>query len=73
MNDNFWQILIAVLGGSGVWELIKFEAEKHKKKLYDRVFKPGDIMLQEINILTVVTINNVEPIGIKLSIYGYII
>lgn len=35
MNDNFWKILIAVLGGSGVWELIKFEAEKHKKKLSD--------------------------------------
>ena len=35
MNDNFWQILIAVFGGSGVWELIKFEVEKHKKKLSD--------------------------------------
>lgn len=31
MNDNFWQLLIAVLGGSGVWELIKFEIEKCKK------------------------------------------
>lgn len=35
MNDNFWQLLIAVLGGSGVWELIKFEIEKHRKKLSD--------------------------------------
>ena len=35
MSDNFWQILIAVFGGSGVWELIKFEIEKHKKKLSD--------------------------------------
>lgn len=35
MNDNFWHILIAVLGSSGVWELIKFEAEKHRKKLSD--------------------------------------
>lgn len=25
MSDNFWQLLCAVLGGSGLWELLKFE------------------------------------------------
>lgn len=35
MSDNFLQILCAVLGGSGLWEFIKFEIKKHKKKLSD--------------------------------------
>ena len=35
MSDNFWQLLCAVLGGSGLWEFIKFEIGKHRKKLSD--------------------------------------
>lgn len=38
-----------------------------------KIFKPVDVIPQKANVSTVVTNNNVEPIGIKLSIYGYII
>ena len=74
MNDNFWQLLIAVLGGSGVWELIKFEVEKHKKKLsdeqklmlgiaHDRIWSLGGQYLRRKGI-TKSELDNLERIAV---------
>lgn len=74
MNDNFWQILIAVFGGSGVWELIKFEVEKHKKKLsdeeklmlgiaHDRIWSLGSQYLRRKGI-TKSELDNLERIAV---------
>ena len=74
MNDNFWQILIAVFGGYGVWELIKFEVEKHKKRLsdeeklmlgiaHDRIWSLGSRYLRRKGI-TKSELDNLERIAV---------
>lgn len=74
MNDNFCQILIAVFGSSGVWELIKFEVEKHKEKLsdeeklmlgiaHDRIWSLGSRYLRRKGI-TKSELDNLERIAV---------
>lgn len=74
MSDNFWQLLCAVLGGSGLWELLKFEIGKHRKKLsdeeklmlgiaHDRIWSLGSQYLRRKGI-TKSELDNLERIAV---------